>query len=439
MKTFWRLVLLLMLIVICAPVAYGASSVYLEHTSGGNFTLNASNLPDVESVQITVGYNASILTPPATVSQGTAFGFFASNPNVPGVIQISATNRTAVNGNILIANLSFPSYSGTIDNSAIWIQSSVFSDKTGSPVGVINKGLSNPEQANAQNNGNNNSNDTGSGTGDTQGANTTTTTAGSQGTGTTFYPGTISTITGSEETGNAETPHKEETTEHAEAAPTPAETPSAPAAKGGDGGKGATPEKTARKSFSLPGYPGVLASFRSFRGEQTPKEMEKLATAEMPKGLRQVPAMLLSDGKSTVKVYIHIPADVKVAPTFALRGAKLVSLKRVGADWVVEALPKANAYDVSVSVLHDDTVSVVPLTVAPSLDRFIARGLAMDEQGFALFLKERGTEKAPKFDLNGDGKRTYVDDYIYTVNYLIRTKKADLKKVAPKKVERKKK
>jgi hypothetical protein len=178
----------------------------------------------------------------------------------------------------------------------------------------------------------------------------------------------------------------------------------------------------------LPEYPGVLESFRRFRGEQTPSSMVKLATAELPKGLQQEPTIVLSDGKTPVTVRIHFPAEVKVTPTFALRGAKLLSLTRDGADWVVEALPKTNAYDVSISVLYDDTVAVVPLSVAPSLDLLISKGLAMDEKGFVQFLKERGTDKAPLFDLDGDGKRTYLDDYVYTLNYVVRLKNTDHKK-----------
>jgi hypothetical protein len=44
---------------------------------------------------------------------------------------------------------------------------------------------------------------------------------------------------------------------------------------------------------------------------------------------------------------------------------------------------------------------------------------AVTEEDFKLFLKDRGTLKSPKYDLNGDGKRDYLDDYIFTANYIV--------------------
>jgi hypothetical protein len=48
----------------------------------------------------------------------------------------------------------------------------------------------------------------------------------------------------------------------------------------------------------------------------------------------------------------------------------------------------------------------------------------MTEEDFNRYLKERETAKSPQFDLNIDGKRDYLDDYIFTANYL-----EDIKKV----------
>lgn len=62
----------------------------------------------------------------------------------------------------------------------------------------------------------------------------------------------------------------------------------------------------------------------------------------------------------------------------------------------------------------------IPLTVAPAIpaESKIGKKGKLTEADFILFLKERGTEKAPRFDLNGDGKRDYLDDYIFTANFI---------------------
>ncbi len=60
----------------------------------------------------------------------------------------------------------------------------------------------------------------------------------------------------------------------------------------------------------------------------------------------------------------------------------------------------------------------IPLTVSPKARVDLIQTDKVSEADFALFLKERGAAGAPKFDLNGDGKRDYLDDYIFTANYL---------------------
>jgi hypothetical protein len=176
----------------------------------------------------------------------------------------------------------------------------------------------------------------------------------------------------------------------------------------------------------------VLEQFSEYKGEKTPKNLIALFKSAMA-GNRQEPPLVLSDGKTIVKVFVDLPATGKVAPNFALKEAKLVSLKRSSdSTWVVEVLPNKGTFDAAVIVLEDDKTVKLPLTVAPPLsaDIKIGKGGVLSEADFISFLKERGTEKAPRFDLNGDGKRDYIDDYIFTVNYLA---KADAAKPAAEK------
>jgi hypothetical protein len=163
---------------------------------------------------------------------------------------------------------------------------------------------------------------------------------------------------------------------------------------------------------------GVLEAFRTYKGEISPNALTELFTRAMA-GTKQEPPVALSDGKTAVKVYID--AGGKETPHFALNGARLVSLKTAGdTSWVIEALPNQGVYDASVMIMEGDRISQVPMTVAPPIPAEFKFGVGgkLTEADFKRFLSERGTGKSPRFDLNGDGKRDYIDDYIFTANYL---------------------
>lgn len=61
-----------------------------------------------------------------------------------------------------------------------------------------------------------------------------------------------------------------------------------------------------------------------------------------------------------------------------------------------------------------------PIIVAPKAVVDLDKSRKVTEADFKLFLRDRGSAKKPKFDLNGDGKRDFVDDYIFTANYLVK-------------------
>jgi hypothetical protein len=181
------------------------------------------------------------------------------------------------------------------------------------------------------------------------------------------------------------------------------------------------PPKSAAEKKYVP-IKSVLEQFRLFQGEKSPKTLMALFknTAE---GVRQEPPVALSDGGTRVKVIIERPSSGKAAPNFALKGAKLESLKMEGdSAWVVEVLPNKGVYEAKVTMLQDGTITEIPLTVAPPIPAAgkIGEGEKLTEADFNRFLNERGTEKAPRFDQNGDGKRDYIDDYIFTANFIVK-------------------
>ena len=184
-------------------------------------------------------------------------------------------------------------------------------------------------------------------------------------------------------------------------------------------------ERTQPGQQKFAAHKGLLDQVRELKEEKTPQMLTALFGAYSIPGVKQEPPLVLSDGKTVIKVHLNLPAAGKQSPNFVLKGAKLVSLKNEEKDkWVIEALPAKNANDVRVTALQDEMMTEIPLTVAqPVSTNAVSPQGRWDDGTFALFLKERGADKAPQFDLNGDGVRNYVDDYIYTINYLIRNPK----------------
>lgn len=162
----------------------------------------------------------------------------------------------------------------------------------------------------------------------------------------------------------------------------------------------------------------VLERFREYKGEETPEALMALFSAGSEVKGRQDPPLVLSDGKTTLNVVVELNGKDN---NFILDGASLVSLKNKEKNyWIVELLPKKNALTATIIILRNDQWHVTPLTVAPPWDvtAYQSSGKSA-EADFRHYLRERGTVKSPRFDLNGDGRRDYIDDYIFTANFIV--------------------
>ncbi|HJV64950.1 MAG TPA: hypothetical protein VJ550_04385 [Geomonas sp.] len=181
-------------------------------------------------------------------------------------------------------------------------------------------------------------------------------------------------------------------------------------------------EAPARKVSAAPQKPveSVLERFRLFQGEKNVKNLSALFEHDPAASFTQLPAIALADGASTVKVVVsNLSGDQP--PAFSLSSAQYVAMERVGdREWELEVRPEKGAVKATVKLFSKGGTQELPLTVTPKADIAPRKKGAADESDFRFFLKERGTASAPKFDLNGDGKRDYLDDYIYTANYLIK-------------------
>ncbi len=165
----------------------------------------------------------------------------------------------------------------------------------------------------------------------------------------------------------------------------------------------------------------VLARFREYAGPRTPQALALLFDQEPLIGFRQAPPLFLSDGRNTVSVtFIAMPAGGN-KPDITIKSAELVSLEKDPENtntWIAKVKPGRGAYEATLVVPQDRVTMEFPLTIAPRANIDLEKKGSATEADFTAFLKEQGTQKNPRFDLNGDGRHDYVDDYIYTANFL---------------------
>lgn len=408
--------------------AFALGEVLLPLVSSGNgvWVLKGSNFVNIAGMDITIGYDSSTLSNPRMVSGGLVAGsFFVPNVNVPGNIRLVIANVTKpINGNGVVATVTFDVKSGAGKITAI----SALLIRSDSSKAPVIASYSNPLEPTAVINP--------QGTGDQNtGTVNQNTGTGNQNTGTvTNQP----IIVGGTVTMPTDTPAATENKAQP-AAPEYREEPRSeqpvvarePEAKPQEA-QAKSPEK------KLESQKNVLGRFRDYKGELSSKSLIALFDRDEKSGVRQEPAFLLADGKTVLKVVVPSVAG-KQAPNFALKKARLVSLKKdVNNNWVVEARPEKGAYDASLTMLLDESMVELPLVVAPKVDIDLDKSGKITEDGFNRFLKERGTEKAPKYDLNGDGRRDYIDDYIFTANYLAYQNNKAKEKVKVKEKEKEK-
>ena len=163
--------------------------------------------------------------------------------------------------------------------------------------------------------------------------------------------------------------------------------------------------------------PASLDTIAAYRGEKNPAILVALVSRNRSPVMRQRPVVALSDGISTVAVTAQLGPGDGTAPNFAVSGAKLVSMSRLSGvphGWAIQLLPDANTMKATLTILNGAELIIFPLTLAPSVP-----AISRSETVFRAFLADSGATP-PKHDLNGDGRHDYLDDYIYTVNYVNR-------------------
>jgi hypothetical protein len=415
----YRILLASVLAVLPVP-AFAISQIVVSPAGDGVWQVQG-NLENVAGLDVRISYDSSTLSNPQVALGPLVSGMVnAVNPGNP-IAMAFITSNGAVSKSGVIATISF-SKTGSSPGSISSVVSTAYNSNRQAV--AIRTGYSNPSSTLA-------STDTaggGSGTTDTT-KDTNQTTA--SGTGQPVLGGTVTLpvdpLAGTD-TREAATQVAQESAE-----PKMASEPAAGSQQTAPQQPSSKPQPTeaqppppqpkkAVAEADAPAQPiqSVLEKFRLFSGDRTIVNLTALFAGDGGATFSQSPAVAIADGKSTVKVVISKVVGEK-SPNFTFNSARAVSVHSTGeGEWEIIAKPQKDALKASVVMISNGVVQEFPLTVAPRAETVLSKTGA-PEADFQLFLNDRGTASAPKYDLNGDGKRDYLDDYIYTANYLVRT------------------
>jgi hypothetical protein len=393
------------------PESFSAPAVTIAPSSDSVYVLQGNDFSGASGIDVTIRYDAAALANPRVVLGGLVGGaLMAVNPSTPGMVRLALVRVTAINGSGTIATVTFDRIKSTGADILALTSSAISS--SGSNIGITSQIVNSVKTADTQTP----PPDSGS-TPDTR-TNTPTASATNAPSAPMGVVGLVVPLQGDPASGGkAGTPPPDQATADIVS---PAGNADAPL----ETAKAMPPEKPAppapepeKKKVIL--YKSVLERFKEFSGNKTPDALIALFSPQKGQA-RQDPPIVLSDGKTTVKVLLDVnPAGEN--NNFLLDGVSLVSLiNKDKNSWVAELLPDKKITGATISIPRTSQWDVMPLIVAPPMDVKINQSSdKLSEADFKLFLKERGTAKAPKFDLNNDGRRDYIDDFIFTANYLV--------------------
>lgn len=400
-----------LLFLLQSTLAMGAS-VTVTPSGSQSYQINGSGMDGVAGIQLDIAYDTASLSTP-TVTQGALVSgaMLAANTSRPGIIKIAIISTRSFSGNGQIATISFASKTG---NGGITSITSSMIDSKGTALAASTSNLSTETAA--------------SGSASTPGvpfSQTAQQASSSVQTQFTSAPATSSTVATATPTylGTVTLPtdplkEVDPQPEPSSAAPDNTEEPLAieiaeqinhPVKPNADTKNEETPQYVA--------YKGILDRFKQYKGSKLLSSIVTIFDRKVAQSINQEPAILVSDNQSKATLTIDLPAGINSSPNFAVNGGKLVSFKQdkqIKRRWIVEVLPDGGSLKVTVTIIAGTEDFEYPLTVVPP----VKTALTLDEKGWSRFLKEVGTTKAPLHDLNSDGMRNYVDEFIFVANYL---------------------
>jgi hypothetical protein len=394
----WVLIVSFILIFGTAASGFAAATVTVSPSGNGQFTVQGNGFSGVEAIEINIQYDTTALANPRITQGDLISGMPMVTSSTPGLLHYAGTDPfpKVRSGSGSLATISFD----TVGNSSANVAAAItLRDLNGSVLPVQTKVATGTAVRSGSGSGSGSDNSLSSG------AVATPPPAAAIATANSTYLDTVT----MPETGTTPMAKINEDT-----------SPEKIQKQTSDAAAKETAQQAATKEKSAPVTGSVLEQFRVFQGEKSPQSLIALFRSAMA-GNSQQPRLALSDGKTNVKVFVNLAATSKSEPEFAMKEATLVSLNKSGdSAWVVELLPNKGSLEAAVIVLVDGKMAELPLTVAPPLaaDPKTGEAKALTEADFAAFLKQRGTGDGAGSGQNSGGKREYIDDYIYTANFL---------------------
>lgn len=402
-------VLTIALMLFYSQPVYATSTLSLLSSGNGGFVLQGEGMENVASLDITIIYDTSTLANPRVASGGLISGALMQvNPNVPGTVRMGIITISPIKGTGTIATLAFDQVGSSPGKIAAI--NAIITNSNGKPL-LVQARFVNPSNEPVS------ASATPSNTATQSGTTASPAAVIPDGGRQILIPGGI--VPSNDSAATA----KKEPSPVPEAMPEPAKenvvisqetvsyaTGKAQSAEPSDQNKKITIQKN------------VLERFREYKGEQSVKALTELFNQEPLIGFRQDPLIVLSDGKATVKISFIAMPNAKKMPDVKITGAALLSLKKdpdYTNTWIAELRPDKKTISATLVVSQEKTNMEFPIVVAPEANVDLDKSGVVTEADFKLYLLDRGTTNKPRFDLNNDGKRDFVDDYIFTANYLL--------------------
>lgn len=417
--TFRRMALLVSAVVLSWATSVLAAATVSVTSSGNSYTLMGSGMDGASGIQLDIAYDSASLANP-TVTQGSLISgaIFQANTTRAGSIKIAVISTSAFPSSGPIATITFASRTG---NGGI---TSVV------PLVIDSKGSAISASASAP------SNDTLNSSPFLPLASTSSPLPNQPATAnqTTQSPTTSSPVFAG--TVSIPTDQQQQRAESQQAAASPAvpaypvEQQPAKTAEQAPQSSKPLPEAKPDETPQLVVYKGIAERFKHYSGSKTLAAMVKLFDKKIAQAVNQEPSILISDGKNKATLSVDIPSRITSSPNFAVNGGTLVSYKKdrqVKGRWTVVVQPNPGSNAVSITIITGTEELEYPLTAVQP----IKTALPLDENGWNRFSKEVGTAAVPQHDLNNDGVRNYLDEYIFVANYLVNRKTPPAKPAVP--------
>lgn len=385
---------------------FAVSTVTISPAGNGVFLIQGTAIEAASAIEITVAYDAAELANPRfTEGPLIAGAMKAVNPNVPGIIRMAVIRIAPISGSGVIATLTFDRTGPS--GGKILSLSARFANARGAPLPTqvqVNRhsdaSMTTPEPLH----------DTVAG----PGAPAVPTIApmiilaGQPET-----PGEATANTDMQgETKTADRPVPQEPDQEPHKEPVSSAKQNSVADETGDD----APTTDTTKKQEIYAQQSILDRFREYTGKRSVEAFLSLFEQEGVSWCRQDPPVALSDGGTVVRVtFITTPGN-KTTSDVAVVGAYMISLKKDPDNtntWIVDLLPEQGESQAGIAVSQGNVTVIYPLTIAPKVAMERSSAGIQSTADLGRYLAARGGS-----DVNRDGRRDYVDDYILTANYL---------------------